>query len=210
MKVPRQAAPAVSDSARVLSIPKLPSRVPDLRRGRGPRRAPGRGPRFLRRDGARGPHRSFAACDRGALHGRAFAGGAGPGVPRLGNASCQRTGQADATRRQGVAQGSPLCRLRRPLRLGRRHRRMLHRAFAAGPALRRRRLASVALQPHPPGVPAQSAMVAQRDHRHSRRSPGSTRTWSSSCRVRSSTWSRRRISCRQIPKCFGSRPPRAA
>src|SRR4029077_16017615 len=32
MKVPRQAAPAVSDSARVLSIPKLPSRVPDLRR----------------------------------------------------------------------------------------------------------------------------------------------------------------------------------
>ena len=32
-------------------------------------------------------------------------------------------------------------------------------------------LAPVALQLHPPGVPAQSAMVAQRDHRHSRDLP---------------------------------------
>lgn len=142
--------------------------------GRGPRgrrltcRDAGRGARLPRRDGARGPYRSLTACGRGALHRRPFAGRARPGVSGLGNASRQCTGQADAARRQGGAQGCPLRQLRRPLRHARRRRRVLHRAIAAGPALFRRRLAPLALQLHPPGVSAQSAMVAQCDHRDSR------------------------------------------
>ncbi len=101
----------------------------------------------------------------------------------LANAPGKRMQLVDKAMRKGVR----LANYARPLRHGGRRRRVLHRAAAAGPALRRRGLAAVALQLHPPGVPAQSAMVAQRDHRHSRRHPSSTKTWSNSCRARSST-----------------------
>src|SRR6185437_4830932 len=77
-------------------------------------------------------------------------------------------GKTRAAPREGAAQGDPP----RQLRLAARRRPRLpalHPALAAGPSLCRRGLAPLAVQPDLSGLPAQSAMVAQRDHRHRRR-----------------------------------------
>ena len=78
------------------------------------------------------------------------------------------TRQAVAAGPQGSPQSGPPQYLSQPYD-ARPRRRMLHRAAAAGPPLRGRGLAEMALQRDLPGLSAEPAMVAQRDHRHRRR-----------------------------------------
>ena len=114
----------------------------------------------------------------------------------LGDASCQRAGQAAAARRQGGAQGGPLRQLCRP-----------RCAWAADnaecciePLPQDRRFAGEAWQHGPTTLIhqaflLQAAMVAQRDHRRARRFAAAREHRRVRRRARSSTWSRRRTSC---------------
>ena len=147
--------------------------------------------RLICRDCHRGHYRSFSACSNCALHQWTFAGRARACLFGLGNAPCLLAGQAIAARRQGDAESRPVHKLRLSLRDGGRQGGPLHRAAAARQALRRRRVAEMALQLHLSVVLAQSAMVAQRHDRPARdleaaRGHGRIRR-----RARSSTWCRR-------------------
>ena len=87
----------------------------------------------------------------------------------LGRPPCHLARQAGRARREGCPPVGPAGAGRLPLRDGRRSLRALHRAAAAGPPLRRRRVAAMALQPDLSGLSAAAAMVAQRHHRDRRR-----------------------------------------
>ncbi len=110
-------------------------------------------------------------CGDGALHRRAFAGRARRRLPRLGDSPCRGSGQARPAHGKDRAQGdAPRSTMPSRAALGGASR-ALHRAAAAGPPLRRRRVAALAVQSHLPELPAHAAVVAQRHHRHSRRDP---------------------------------------
>ena len=111
---------------------------------------------------------------------------------------------------KAVKKSVRLATLRQPPRAGQRWRRALHRATAAGPALRRPSWRRLAVQSDLPGVPAAAAVVAQRDDRRARRDAAARERRSSSPRGSSSTCSRRRTSRSPIPRCWSARAPKAA
>ena len=128
-------------------------------------------PRFVRVDGLRRDHRPLGARSRGAFHRRAVADGDDRRLHGLGRARRVLARQADAARREGDEEGGAARQLRRPPRAAPRRRGALHRSAAAGPPLRRAGVAEAALRRHLPVVPADAAVVAQRDDRRARRHP---------------------------------------
>ncbi|KAF1858453.1 hypothetical protein Lal_00014968 [Lupinus albus] len=88
-------------------------------------------------------------------------------MARLEPAPGAVAGQMGAAVRQGAAQGRPLRRVRRAR--GRGRHGAMHRSAPAGSPLRRRRVAALAVQRHPAGLPAEPAVVAQRHDRRRRR-----------------------------------------
>ena len=95
----------------------------------------------------------------------------------LGDASRLRARQAAAARRQGDAQSRPVRQLRlRAARWQAARAEPLHRAAAAGSALRRRGLAAMAVQFHLPGFPAAISNGGTTRRPACAASPSSTRT----------------------------------
>ena len=91
-------------------------------------------------------------------------------LPRLAGAPGLLPGQAAGPGQEAAAQGPAVRPLRRPRCVPAGHTAR-HRAAAARPAVRRPRLAAVALQPVLSVVPVRAAMAAQRHHRGARRIP---------------------------------------
>ena len=143
-----------------------------------------------------GDRRPLGARRGRPLHRRAVADGADRGLHGLGGPprrSRRASRRSWPRRRSRRRRGSPTTPARSAA--ARRRRRAVHRAAAAGPALRRRSLAQSALRRHLPGVPAQPAVVAQRDDRRARRHPAQREHGRRSRPGSSSTCSRRRTSC---------------
>ncbi len=139
---------------------------------------PGRGrarivvrPRFVRVDGIRRDNRPLGARGHGALHRRPVADGDDRRLHGLGRARRLLARQADAAGREGDEEGGAPCQLRRPPRAASRRRGALHRSAAAGPPLQRGSVAEAAVRRHLSVVPADAAVVAQRDDRRARRHP---------------------------------------
>ena len=177
--------PATGDG-RALTVVKPSPRIVEFT-PKPPPAPPSKRPRFLRAHGARRRHRPLAARLPRPLHRGPLAGGARRSLFRLGDPSrAMRPGKRFQLVDKAARKSVPLCELRRPLRVPRPAGRV-HRAVAAGPALRRRRT----------GISGRSTSSTRRSCSISNggttrppafaASRSSTSGWWSSCRGRSST-----------------------